>query len=117
MISHDVNLLEETVTRVFHLDANRAEIDVYNVGWKAYLTQRETDERRRKRERANAEKKATPLIDQADKMRAKATKAAAAQQHAAAGRAADGRARGRARVRTRSRRSRSRRRRRAARRR
>ena len=80
MISHDVNLLEETVTRVFHLDANRAEIDVYNVGWKAYLTQRETDERRRKRERANAEKKAGQLVDQANKMRAKATKAAAAQQ-------------------------------------
>jgi ATPase subunit of ABC transporter with duplicated ATPase domains len=80
MISHDVNLLEETVTRVFHLDANRAEIDVYNVGWKTYLTQRETDERRRKRERANAEKKATQLVDQANKMRAKATKATAAQQ-------------------------------------
>ncbi|GAA1517354.1 ABC-F family ATP-binding cassette domain-containing protein [Kribbella lupini] len=79
MISHDVNLLEETVTRVFHLDANRAEIDVYNVGWKAYLTQRETDERRRKRERANAEKKASQLVDQANKMRAKATKATAAQ--------------------------------------
>jgi ATPase subunit of ABC transporter with duplicated ATPase domains len=80
MISHDVGLLEETVTRVFHLDANRAEIDVYNVGWKAYLTQRETDERRRKRERANAEKKASQLVEQANKMRAKATKAAAAQQ-------------------------------------
>jgi ATPase subunit of ABC transporter with duplicated ATPase domains len=80
MISHDVNLLEDTVTRVFHLDANRAEIDVYNVGWKAYLTQRETDERRRKRERANAEKKAGQLVDQANKMRAKATKATAAQQ-------------------------------------
>jgi ATPase subunit of ABC transporter with duplicated ATPase domains len=79
MISHDVHLLEDTVTRVFHLDANRAEIDVYNVGWKAYLTQRETDERRRKRERANAEKKATQLVDQANKMRAKATKATAAQ--------------------------------------
>ncbi|ADB32364.1 ABC transporter related protein [Kribbella flavida DSM 17836] len=80
MISHDVNLLEETVTRVFHLDANRAEIDVYNVGWKAYLTQRETDERRRKRERANAEKVAGRLVEQANKMRAKATKAAGAQQ-------------------------------------
>ncbi|HYU85750.1 MAG TPA: ABC-F family ATP-binding cassette domain-containing protein [Kribbellaceae bacterium] len=79
MISHDVNLLEETVTRVFHLDANRAEIDVYNVGWKTYLTQRETDERRRKRERANAEKKASQLVEQANKMRAKATKATAAQ--------------------------------------
>ena len=37
VISHDVGLLEHAVTRVFHLDANRAEIDVYNVGWKAYL--------------------------------------------------------------------------------
>jgi ABC-type Mn2+/Zn2+ transport system ATPase subunit len=39
VISHDVGLLEHTVTRVFHLDANRAELDIYNVGWKAYLLQ------------------------------------------------------------------------------
>ena len=64
---------------MFHLDANRAELDVYNVGWKAYLAQRETDERRRKRERANAEKQAAVLKAQADRMRAKATKARAAQ--------------------------------------
>jgi ATPase subunit of ABC transporter with duplicated ATPase domains len=82
IISHDVNLLEVVVNRVFHLDANRAELDVYNVGWKAYLSQRETDERRRRRERANAEKKATTLLLQADKMRAKATKAVAAQNMA-----------------------------------
>src|SRR3954452_14062794 len=82
VISHDVALLEETVTKVFHLDANRAEVDVYNVGWRAYLQQRETDERRRKRERANAEKKASSLMAQADKMRAKATKATAAQNMA-----------------------------------
>jgi ATPase subunit of ABC transporter with duplicated ATPase domains len=82
VISHDVALLEETVTKVFHLDANRAEVDVYNVGWKAYLQQRETDERRRKRERVNAEKKASTLMAQADKMRAKATKAVAAQNMA-----------------------------------
>ncbi len=25
------------MTKVFHLDANRAELDVYAVGWKAYL--------------------------------------------------------------------------------
>ncbi|MGI8901643.1 MAG: ABC-F family ATP-binding cassette domain-containing protein, partial [Nocardioides sp.] len=68
-----------TVTRVFHLDANRAEVDMYNVGGKAYLRQRETDERRRKRERANAEKTAGVLTAQAEKMRAKATKAQAAQ--------------------------------------
>jgi ATPase subunit of ABC transporter with duplicated ATPase domains len=79
VISHDVDLLEHTVNRVFHLDANRAVLDVYNVGWRAYLQQRETDERRRRRERSNAEKQATALRDQAERMRAKATKAKAAQ--------------------------------------
>ncbi|WP_018156065.1 ABC-F family ATP-binding cassette domain-containing protein [Demetria terragena] len=82
IISHDVQMLDNVVTRVFHLDANRAEVDLYNVGWKAYLQQRETDERRRHRERANAEKKAGALMAQADKMRAKATKATAAQNMA-----------------------------------
>ena len=79
VISHDVGLLDACVNRVLHLDANRAEVDVYAMGWKAYLEQREIDERRRKRERANAERKATTLMDQANKMRAKATKAQAAQ--------------------------------------
>ncbi|RYU11438.1 ABC-F family ATP-binding cassette domain-containing protein [Nocardioides iriomotensis] len=79
VISHDVGLLEACVTKVLHLDANRAEVDVYNMGWKAYLEQRETDEKRRKRERLNAENKAKTLTDQANKMRAKATKAQAAQ--------------------------------------
>ncbi|WP_372734350.1 ABC-F family ATP-binding cassette domain-containing protein [Nocardioides sp.] len=79
VISHDTELLEATVNRVMHLDANRAEIDVYNMGWRAYLQQRETDEKRRKRERMNAENKAKTLTDQANKMRAKATKAQAAQ--------------------------------------
>jgi ATPase subunit of ABC transporter with duplicated ATPase domains len=79
VISHDNSLLEATVNRVMHLDANRAEIDVYNMGWKAYLQQRETDEKRRKRERVNAENKAKTLTDQANRMRAKATKAQAAQ--------------------------------------
>jgi ATPase subunit of ABC transporter with duplicated ATPase domains len=82
VISHDVGLLDVLVNRVFHLDANRAELDVYNVGWSTYLNQRETDERRRKRERANAEKKAASLQSQADRMRAKATKATAAQNMA-----------------------------------
>lgn len=80
VISHDVDLIGETVNRVFYLDANRAVIDVYNMGWKHYLKQRESDEERRKRERANAEKKATQLQLQAAKFGAKASKAAAAQQ-------------------------------------
>jgi len=79
VISHDVGLLEACVNKVLHLDATRAAMDVYNTGWATYLLQRETDERRRKRERANAERKATSLMDQANKMRAKATKAQAAQ--------------------------------------
>ena len=82
VISHDVELLDAVVNKVFHLDANRAELDQYNVGWKTYLQSRETDEKRRKRERANAEKQAGALMAQADKMRAKATKAKAAQSMA-----------------------------------
>lgn len=79
VISHDTDLLEATVNKVLHLDANRATIDVYNLGWKRYLEQRETDERARKRERANTEKKAGTLLAQANKMKARASGASAAQ--------------------------------------
>ena len=82
VISHDVELVETVVNKVFYLDANRAQIDIYNMGWKLYQAQREADEKRRKRERANAEKKAAALNSQADKMRAKATKTVAAQNMA-----------------------------------
>jgi ATPase subunit of ABC transporter with duplicated ATPase domains len=82
VISHDVALIETVVNKVFNLDANRAQLDQYNMGWKQYQTQREADEKRRHRERANAEKKAAALNSQADKMRAKATKATAAQNMA-----------------------------------
>lgn len=82
IISHDVDLLSVTVNRVLHLDANRSVVDVYNMSWANYLQQRETDERRRRRERQNAEKQASALQAQADKMRAKATKAKAAQNMA-----------------------------------
>ena len=79
VISHDNELLEATVNKVMHLDANRTAMDIYNMSWKNYLTQRETDEVRRRRERMNAENKAKTLTDQANKMRAKASKAQAAQ--------------------------------------
>ena len=79
VISHDTDLLEDTVNKVWHLDANRREVDVYALGWKAYLTAREADERRRRRERCNAEQQADALRHQAERMRAKATKAKAAQ--------------------------------------
>ena len=79
IISHDVGLLAEVVNRVWFLDAVRGEADVYNMGWQKYLDARSTDEQRRRRERANAEKKASALRTQAAKMGAKATKAVAAQ--------------------------------------
>jgi len=80
VISHDVDLVGETVNKVFYLDGNRQVIDVYNMGWKHYLRQREADEERRRKERANAEKKATSLQLQAARFGAKASKAAAAHQ-------------------------------------
>ena len=79
VISHDTELLEATVNKVFSLDANRATIDIYNMDWKRYKIQRETDERARKRERANTEKKAGVLLAQANKMKARASGASAAQ--------------------------------------
>nr|WP_206323617.1 ABC-F family ATP-binding cassette domain-containing protein [Streptomyces sp. HNM0574] len=82
VISHDNDLVETVVNKVFYLDANRSVIDVYNMGWKQYQTQRADDEKRRRRERANAEKKATALSAQAAKMGAKATKAVAAKNMA-----------------------------------
>lgn len=80
VISHDVELVGETVNRVFYLDANRQVIDIYNMGWKLYQRQRVADEERRKKERAGAEKKAGALQLQAARFGAKATKAAAAHQ-------------------------------------
>ena len=79
VISHDTDLLKVTVNKVLHLDAERATLDAYSLGWEAYLKQREVDERRRRREWANAEKQADVLRAQAERMRAKATKAKAAQ--------------------------------------
>jgi ATPase subunit of ABC transporter with duplicated ATPase domains len=82
IISHDVEIVGETVNRVFYLDANRQVIDIYNMNWKNYQAQREQDEQRRKRERANAEQKASTLQAQAAKMGARASGAVAAKQMA-----------------------------------
>jgi len=82
VISHDVDLLADVVNRVWFLDAVRGEADIYNMTWQRYLDARATDEQRRRRERANAEKKAGVLKAQAAKMGAKATKAVAAQNMA-----------------------------------
>lgn len=80
LITHDTGLVEAAANRVFHLDATRRVLDVYNMGWRAYLTQQSSDERRRARERQTAERKVVALRTQADRMRATATKARAAHQ-------------------------------------
>ena len=80
IISHNVKLLDETLNQVLYLDAMRGALDVYHMGWKAYLQARADDEARRKRERAVAEKKAAALQAQGERLHAKATKAVAAQQ-------------------------------------
>ncbi|MGP4015692.1 ABC-F family ATP-binding cassette domain-containing protein [Saccharopolyspora sp. 5N708] len=82
VISHDVDLLAAVVNKVWFLDAVRGEADLYNMDWGRYQEARAADEKRRRRERTNAEKKASALMAQADKMRAKATKAVAAQNMA-----------------------------------
>jgi ATPase subunit of ABC transporter with duplicated ATPase domains len=82
VISHDTDLLAAVVNKVWFLDATRGEVDVYNMDWARYLEARATDEKRRRRERANAEKKAAALHAQAAKMGAKATKAVAAKNMA-----------------------------------
>ena len=82
VISHDTDLLAAVVNKVWFLDATRGEADQYNMDWNRYLEARATDEKRRRRERANAEKKASALQAQAAKMGAKATKAVAAKNMA-----------------------------------
>ncbi|MEA5362671.1 ABC-F family ATP-binding cassette domain-containing protein [Amycolatopsis sp., V23-08] len=82
VISHDVELLGDVVNKVWFLDATRGELDLYNMSWQRYLDARATDEKRRRRERANAEKKASALQTQAAKLGAKATKAVAAKNMA-----------------------------------
>ncbi|WP_220020576.1 macrolide ABC transporter ATP-binding protein [Mycobacterium tuberculosis] len=79
VISHNVDLVADVVNKVWFLDAVRGQVDVYNMGWQRYVDARATDEQRRIRERANAERKAAALRAQAVKLGAKATKAVAAQ--------------------------------------
>jgi ATPase subunit of ABC transporter with duplicated ATPase domains len=80
VISHDTELLADVVNKVWFLDAVRGELDTYNMNWRNYQQARADDEARRRRERANAEKKAGALQVQAAKLGAKATKAVAAKQ-------------------------------------
>ena len=78
VISHSTELLDEVVNKVWHLDAQLGQIDMYSLGWKAYLHQRVVDEERRRREREVAEKKAERSCSRYPPA-VRATKAVAAQ--------------------------------------
>ncbi|CCH30893.1 hypothetical protein BN6_35970 [Saccharothrix espanaensis DSM 44229] len=80
VVSHDTGLLAEVVNRVFHIDARRAAVEIHNTGWAAYLAQRDAEDRRRTRERVNAERKASAL--HADRMRARVSTAVSARNMA-----------------------------------
>ncbi|MFE6779849.1 ABC-F family ATP-binding cassette domain-containing protein [Streptomyces sp. NPDC057702] len=82
LVSHDTELIADTVNRVFHLDPGTATLTAHNTGWHTYLAQRAAHERRAGRERANAERKAASLHAQADKMRARSATAVAAKNMA-----------------------------------
>lgn len=80
IISHDTKLIEEVANQIYFLDANRQTIDMYNMGYKLYCKQREDDVKRWKKQEHNIRKKAQILLEQGEKMKAKATKAVAAGQ-------------------------------------
>ena len=82
VISHDVELLEAVVNKVFYLDANRAELDVVQPGLEG-LPGAARDRRAAPQARAGQRREeGRALMAQADKMRAKATKTVAAQNMA-----------------------------------
>ena len=92
IISHDVDLLAAVVNKVWFLDAVRGELDVYNMTWQRYLEARSTDEQRRRRERANAEKKAVGADDAGRQARRQGHQGGRGAPDGAARREADGRA-------------------------
>ncbi|WP_174567485.1 ABC-F family ATP-binding cassette domain-containing protein [Actinomadura kijaniata] len=82
VISHDTGLLADTVNRVWHLDPDRAALEVHNTGWETYLADRAAAERGLARQRAAAERKAASLHAQADRMRARSSTAVRARDMA-----------------------------------
>lgn len=98
VISHDTGLLEATVNKVFHLDANRAELDVYAMDWKA-LSAAAGDRREATSARA-AERRTQgrPAAHPGRQDGSQGDQGGGRAEHGPAGRAAAGRARGRARL-------------------
>jgi ATPase subunit of ABC transporter with duplicated ATPase domains len=80
MITHDIPLLSATCNKIWHLDPLRTTIDVYNMNYNKYLEAVRLDDERRDRENKRATDEAQRLETIGNKLRAKASKAAFAQQ-------------------------------------
>ncbi len=82
VISHDLELLDEAITRVLHLDrpgeADTGHIVEYRGTYSQYVTARAEDERRRARTAAQQERELARMQRVVDRFGAKATKAAMA---------------------------------------
>ena len=93
VISHDVELLEAVVNKVWYLDANRADRRRLQPRLEALpASSARPTSGAASRSGPTPSGRSTRCMAQADKMRAKATKAKAAQEHGQAGRAAGRRA-------------------------
>ena len=82
VISHDLELLDEAITRVLHLDrpgeADTGEVVEYRGTYSQYVAARAEDERRRARTAAQQEREIARMQRVVDRFGAKATKAAMA---------------------------------------
>ena len=82
VISHDLDLLDEAITRVLHLDrpgeADTGHIVEYRGTYSQYVSARAEDERRRARTAAQQERELARMQRVVDRFGAKATKAAMA---------------------------------------
>ena len=76
LISHDLELLDQAITRVLHLDAMGRSVTMYTGNYSSYQRQREESEERAVAEMERKQEKITQLQTQADWARGKTAKLA-----------------------------------------
>ncbi len=76
VISHDLELLDQSITRVLHLDAVGRSVTMYTGNYSSYLRQREESEERAVAEMERKQDKIAQLQSQADWARGKTAKMA-----------------------------------------
>jgi ATPase subunit of ABC transporter with duplicated ATPase domains len=76
IVSHDTRLLDAVVTKVAYLDAPRARLEMYPLGYRQALEARAAQEARRALEEANTLAKVRQLTNQANRMRGQSARRA-----------------------------------------